>query len=324
MSFSKGDEVMNAKEYLIRSAIYGHAVGDALGVPVEFSSRQELVDAPVEKMEGFGTYPFPAGTWSDDTSMTLATLDSLSSGIDFEDMMKKFCDWFENARYTPSGVVFDIGNATRKSIFLYLTEKRPAVQCGQKSEWDNGNGSLMRMMPLALCCELSLIRSLPTSSKINYIEKCSSLTHAHRRSMIGCGIFFFVVSELIKEKSKTAILEGLRKAREFYGECDEFSHYSKLYSEIAELDESEISGSGYVVNTLCAAIWCLLTTDNYRDCVLKAVNLGEDTDTTAAVAGGLAGILYGYNAIPYEWIATLIAKGEIDRLCESAAKAWQI
>ena len=90
--------------------------------------REALLVNSITDMIGYGTYNVPRGTWSDDTSMTLATLDSLKNGIDFEDMMKKFCDWFENARYTPSGVVLDIGNATRKSIFLYLTEKRPAVQ----------------------------------------------------------------------------------------------------------------------------------------------------------------------------------------------------
>lgn len=313
---------MTDREYLIRSAIYGHAIGDALGVPVEFSSRQELRDAPVKKMEGFGTYPFPAGTWSDDTSMTLATLDSLKDGIDFDEMMRNFCEWYEHAKYTPSDVVFDIGNATRKSIFLYLLEKLPALQCGQKSEWDNGNGSLMRILPLALYCEMSLIRNFPLSAKIKYIEKCSAITHAHKRSMIGCGIFYFVVSELIKDKSKASILRGLERAQSFYSECEEISHYKKLFSRLAELSEDEISGSGYVVNTLCAALWCLLTTDSYKDCVLKAVNLGEDTDTTAAVAGGLAGILYGYNAIPGEWIAKLIRKIEIDKLCSAAASEW--
>ncbi len=311
------------KFYLIKSAIIGFAVGDALGVPVEFSSREKMDAKPVEKMEGFGTYPYPAGTWSDDTSMTLATLDSLKDGIDFEDMMKKFCEWYKCAKYTASDVVFDIGNATRDSLVDYLQNAIPAVKCGRENSWNNGNGSLMRIMPMVLYLFFSGEKEISTEDKIDYIEKCSCLTHAHSRSVIGCGIYAFVVWELLLEKSKKAIIRGLRKAEEHYKNHPEFRHYIRIFDEnFKDTTRKEISGSGYVVHCLEAAIWCLLNTDSYKDCVLSAVNLGEDTDTTASVAGGLAGLLYGYNEIPEDWRNTLIRRKYIEELCENAAECW--
>ena len=313
---------MRSKFEIIKSAVFGFAVGDALGVPVEFCSREEMEENPVNSMRGFGTYPYPAGTWSDDTSMTLACMDSLLNGIDLNDMMIRFCDWFENAKYTPYDEVFDIGASTRKSLLLYLVNEIPANECGQRSEWDNGNGSLMRIIPAALflCCA----NSISVSEKIEYIHNISALTHAHMRSQMACGIYAFVVWELFKENSKEAVYRGILKARDFYKENEESKHYSRIFeSNIAEFSRNDIKGSGYVVDCLEAALWCLLNSDNYKDCVLTAVNLGEDTDTTAAVAGGIAGILYGYEDIPDEWLETIKRKEYIEELCQSAAKGWK-
>jgi len=290
---------------------------------VEFSSREKMDEFPVDSMRGFGTYPYPAGTWSDDTSMTLASLDSLKHGIDFEDMMKKFCEWYKYAKYTASDVLFDIGNATRDSLVDYLQKTGPATQCGRENSWNNGNGSLMRIMPMVLYLFFSSERDLSTERKIDYIEKCSCLTHAHGRSMIGCGIYAFVAWELLAEKSKDAVLRGLKKAEDYYKNHPELKHYRRIFEEnFKDTPRDDISGSGYVVNCLEASIWCLLSTDSYKDCVLSAVNLGDDTDTTASVSGGLAGLLYGYSDIPEEWKNTLIRREYIETLCENAAESW--
>ena len=134
-----------------KAVVVGHAVGDALGVPVEFASRMEMDNSPVENMEEGGTYNMPKGTWSDDTSMSLATLDSLSKGeVDCNDIMIGFCDWFDTAEHTPAGVVFDIGRGTMKSLMSYMRGEAEAIDCGQKSELDNGNGFLMRIHPVVL------------------------------------------------------------------------------------------------------------------------------------------------------------------------------
>ncbi len=314
---------MNEKEYNIKAAVFGHAVGDALGVPAEFMSREELMDNPVTDMRGFGTYPYPPGTWSDDTSMTLACLDSLMYGIDYNDIMQKFFEWFNRAEYTATGEVFDIGSTTRKSIMNYFVYDMPALQCGQTSIYDNGNGSLVRIIPIVLYLYYSELNSCSVEKKINYIHNVSALTHGHLQSQTGCGIYAFIMWELLKNKSKSAVYDGLANAKKFYEQNPEITSYARVLNiDVTTISINRIYGSGYVIDCLEAALWCLLTTDSYKDCVLKAVSLGDDADTTAAVAGGLAGVLYGYESIPQKWIDTLARTDYIKKLCENAAMNW--
>lgn len=132
----------------VKAVMLGHAVADALGVPVEFASREKLDNAPVTDMKGFGTYPYPAGCWSDDTSMALATLDSLSEGnLNFDDIMVKFGAWYYHDKYTPTGKRFDVGNTCSLAIENYYDNHKSVVDCGLNDERSNGNGSLMRIHP---------------------------------------------------------------------------------------------------------------------------------------------------------------------------------
>ena len=307
--------------YKMKSVIVGHAVGDALGVPVEFCTREELDGAPVEDMEGFGSYPYPAGAWSDDTSMSLCALDSLAKGrVDWEEIMQNFKSWIEQGAYTSVGECFDAGRTCIRAILDHYNLGLPATESGGRDEHSNGNGSLMRILPFVLFAEYGGYGG----SETELIHKASSLTHAHERSVIGCGIYACIVKELLKEQSRASIERGLWRARLLYGARSEFCHYQRIFSpDFAELARSEIRSSGYVVHTLEAALWCLLTTENYRDCLLKAVNLGEDTDTVAAVAGGMAGALYGYDAIPQEWLNVLMKREYIEELCRRACDNWR-
>ena len=313
----------------VKAVVVGHAVGDALGVPVEFASRIEMDNSPVEDMEEGGTYNMPKGTWSDDTSMSLATIDSLARGfVDYEDIMLNFCKWFNDAKYTPAGVVFDIGGSTEKSLTAYMEGGVNAVECGQKGERDNGNGSLMRIHPIVLYLAN---KDMLLEEKIKIIHNVSSLTHGHIRSKIACGIYAFILWELLKTPKKTSIRTGLTKARKYYSNEPENNYYENLYRKIGcvflhfedmdtfrVFERDDIKSDGYVVHSLEAAIWCLKTTSNYKECVLKAVNLGGDTDTIAAIAGGLAGALYGYDTIPKGWRESLIKIDYIETLCEKA------
>lgn len=304
----------------VLDGIVGLCVGDALGVPVEFMSREELKEKPVVDMRSYGTYNQPVGTWSDDTSMTLGLVDSLSKGLDYDDIMKNFIKWFEEGDYTPFGEVFDVGMATRKALTRYL-EGVPALECGGKSEYDNGNGSLMRILPIVFYLK-SIYRDKLEDEAFEIIANVSSLTHAHRRSQIGCGIYISIAYMILRDMDlRRAIDLGVLKAMEYYkrqnGFKEELDYYERL--EGKDFDKTpidEISSSGYVVNSLEASIWCLMTTSNYRDCVLKAVNLGKDTDTVAAIAGGLAGLYYGYEEIPKEWIEKIVRREYIEKLCE--------
>lgn len=303
----------------IKAVMIGHAVGDALGVPVEFCFRNELDQQPVKDMMGYGTYPVPAGAWSDDTSMALAALDGLAIGkVDYHLIMDNFARWACLDEYTPTGEMFDIGHSCYDAIKRYLeSDRSDALGCGGRGERENGNGSLMRIHPF------SLYTWFNKEDCEAVIDNASALTHAHDRSKLACRIYTNILHCLLGSPSKYSVKSALRMAKCKYIGHTEYSHFERLFSDYFDkLPREEIKSSGYVVNTLEAAVWCLLTTDNYSDCVLKAVNLGEDTDTTAAVAGGLAGALYGYDAIPVCFRNALIKREYIEDICEKASIAW--
>lgn len=312
---------MNKANEPIKAVMLGHAVGDALGVPVEFCERAELAAEPVTDMEGYGTYPYPAGSWSDDTSMSLAALDSLAEGrLDFDDIMVKLGEWYYDDKYTPTGEMFDVGNTCSYAIDNYFASHKPVEQCGLTGEHSNGNGSLMRIHPFVL---YAYAKQMPVDEWTSVIGQASALTHAHDRAKIGCLIYAFVLMSLLAQ-GQGGIEDGLTKAKHHLCTCAEFSPYERIFrNDFAALPCDEIKSGGYVVDTLEAALWCLLTTANYQDCVLKAVNLGDDTDTVAAVAGGLAGALYGYDAIPPEWLDALKRRDDIEKMCERASEAWR-
>jgi len=301
----------------ILGGILGLAVADAVGVPVEFQSRESLRRNPVTEMTGYGTYNQPPGTWSDDTSLTLCLMESLTNKkIDYTDIMQRFLLWLDKGQYTAHGEVFDVGIATRKALHRFRKGTEP-LKCGGTSEQDNGNGSLMRILPLAFYC-----KSTEDKAFMDIIHNVSSLTHAHTRSQIACGVYLIIARNLLDESDlKSIISSSLKKVKEYYGNKKEYAedlkHYRRIFDTgFANLPEKEIKSSGYVVDTLEAALWCLLNTSNYKDCVLKAVNLGEDTDTVAAVAGGLAGMFYGVEGIPKKWLNQLARREYIEKLCE--------
>ena len=305
----------------IKSVMLGHAVGDALGVPVEFCSRESLEKRPVTEMTGFGTYNVPAGCWSDDTSMSLCALHSLSKGkVDYKDIMENFCEWYYHDEFTATGVMFDVGNTCASAIENYFDLRYNPLKCGATSVNANGNGSLMRIYPFVL---YAYSKGIVGSDLINVIKNASSLTHAHIISIDACIIYSCILTQLLKNPDKDSIYNGLYRAERSISYASK-TCYARLFSEdFATTAKSEIKSSGYVVASLEAAIWCLLTTESYKDCVLKAVNLGGDTDTIAAIAGGLAGALYGIDSIPQQWLETLKKKDYIEHMCEAAYKNWR-
>jgi ADP-ribosylglycohydrolase len=308
----------------IFGGILGLSVADALGVPVEFKSREELKQQPVTDMLGYGTYNQPPGTWSDDTSLALCLLDSLANGLDYYDVMRKFHAWFNKAEYTPHGEVFDIGFTTRKAIKYFAQYNEDPTMCGGMSENDNGNGSIMRILPLVFYLRANYGDSFNENNEaVNIIHDISAFTHSHQRSQISCGIYIFIANELISSGNiESGVKQGIYNAIKYYENSKDYfkkelPHFQRFFSDkFKNLPEKNIKSGGYVVDTLEAAVWCLLNTDTYESCVLKAVNLGGDTDTVAAVAGGLAGICYGLDAIPSKWKNELARIDYINALCE--------
>jgi ADP-ribosylglycohydrolase len=298
----------------ITGSLYGSLVGDALGVPVEFAPRATRRRDPVMDMRGYGTHGQPPGTWSDDGALLLCSVESLAlKGFDPRDMGERFVQWYCRGLWSAHGTVFDIGIATRGAL-ARIESGVPAEEAGGSGESSNGNGSLMRILPVILA---SLAE--PLSSFAHRIARASAITHRHRRSQLACTLYGLLVRELLAgQQPETA----WRTSRHTFaplceGHAEHPAFQPLLHGDLAQLPEDSIESSGYVMHTLTAAVWCLLTTGTFSGCVLKAVNLGEDTDTTACVAGALAGAAYGINAIPSEWLAALPRQEDLKALFAS-------
>jgi ADP-ribosylglycohydrolase len=300
---------------ILKTILFSTATGDALGVPVEFQSRAFMKENPVNDMTEFGTHHQPKGTWSDDTSLMLCLAESIVEGIDVNKLAQKFIAWKNDNLWTPHGYVFDIGIGTREAIERLQNGEIPEL-AGGFDEYDNGNGSLMRILPLILH-----IKDFDIDQRFEWTKKVSSITHAHIRSIMACFYYLEFAKKIIEGKEKFKAYQELQKELTIYFEKRKFNSLEiqkfnrLLFDDISQVEEFNIKSSGYVIDTLEASIWCLLTTNSYTEAVLRAVNLGNDTDTTGAVTGGLAGLIYGIDAIPKEWLHNLARNEEIDKLC---------
>lgn len=188
----------------VKDSLYGFAIGDALGVPIEFEDRKKLMSSPVTTMKGYGSYDVPEGTWSDDTSMTLATMDSIikqKGEINCNDIADKFCNWLNNADYTATNEVFDVGITTKYALMRYWNDKIDATKCGGTSLSENGNGSLCVCYHRLI---LLTIKKLKDREILETISKVSSITHAHEISIMGCYIYVRYVMFLLYGKDKLA------------------------------------------------------------------------------------------------------------------------
>ena len=300
----------------IKGGIWGLIVGDALGVPVEFQDREELEKNPVIDMRAYGTHNQPKGTWSDDTSMTLCLVDNLIKGYNLNEIANNFVKWYRQGFMTPYGVAFDIGNTTRKAIYN-IEAGVNVIEAGGAAQYDNGNGSLMRILPLAFY----LRNEDNLDKKFKIIHDVSAITHRHNISKIACSIYVEFAINLINGSSKEEAYEKMKDVILNYYKDDEYLDDLKSFKRVLQGDIwneklNDIKSSGYVVHTLEASLWCFFNNDNYKDTVLQAVNLGDDTDTTAAVVGGLAGIYYGYKGIYNPWLNEMASFEIINELID--------
>lgn len=306
----------------IQSAFLGTAVGDALGVPVEFLSRSQLRQSPVTEMRGYGTHFQPPGTWSDDSSLFFCLAEMLCQGYNLDDLAARFVAWYQKNYWTPHGDLFDIGISTRKALDRIIAGT-PPTEAGENSENANGNGALMRILPL-----LFYVRQFPIEQRFNITQEVAKVTHGHIRSSVACFYYLEFAEGLLQGHDKFDIYKNLQQTLPSFllsagvaqKELDNF--HRLLVNDISQEQENNISGSGYVLHSLEAAVWCLLTTNSYSDAVLRGVNLGEDTDTTGAITGGLAGLCYGVAAIPQDWINALARKNDIFDLMDRFALAF--
>lgn len=309
---------------IITDCILGLAVGDALGVPYEFMRRDQVeAAADLRHMKASSSFhEQPPGAWSDDTAMCLASMDSLTRcrGFDAEDTMAAFLDWYRNAAYSSTGVAFGVGGTVSRALSSAL-HGVPALSCGRRGFRDNGNGALMRIAPISLWCAF---RELPRDEEVQLVSDAGAVTHAHEISKLGCLIYTDYLKELIRGASKEQAYSFI--CRERYSLRFTFSTvavYDRILNgRLPELPRYKLAESGYVVNTLEAALWATLRTASYEEAVGESIRLGYDTDTLAALTGSLCGVLYGSESIPEAWRDELLKRSYLESLCAEYAKLF--
>lgn len=306
----------------VRDAFLGLAIGDALGVPFELAKREDLEKDPVTDMVGNRAHNKPPGTWSDDGSMTFCTAESLLDGFDIERMGKSYLAWFDEGHWSADGKTFGSGGTTRAAL-KKIREGHPAKGAGRTDPESNGNGSLMRILPLAFY--LDRIKA-DQHDVWRYVAQSSSITHGHPIACLACYYYVSFAMWLLRGLGKTSSFplqspqHGIKFIEPYVAGFvmkEDVRAFDRLINgDIEKLPPWEIRSGSYVVDSLEAAIWCLLTSNSYKETVLKAVNLGGDSDSTAAIAGGLAGILYGLDDVPSSWMKQLARKKDIEKLAD--------
>ncbi len=303
---------------LNKDILLGTAIGDALGLPIQFLEREVVAKNPITTMEGLDQFNVPAGTWSDNTSLSFCLAESLCNGYDLNDIINKFTKWMYEDYWTPANETFDINYINYFTIVNLRNNGSPHV-AGIDNKRGNRDGSLMRILPL-----VPYILNMEEENRFRIIKEISSLTYRHSRSILACiALCEFAIQYINLQSVEEAyqamqqtILQLLKRDM-FIEEGIPFKRLVGLsYEEFKAIELKDIHSTEYVIDTLEASLWCIFNTTSYKDAVLKAVNLGDDANTVGAITGGLAGIIYGYDTIPSEWLEVLAKKDDIIELAD--------
>ena len=310
-----------AKNNHAEDGLIGFAVGDALGVPVEFLDRDTVRKINVQDMMGNDTNMsfdsrwgdlIPAGAWSDDTSMTYASMDSMvrKKGIDYDDMMNAYINWWSRGAYSSLNFPFGLGGTVSDALTRY-SEGTPALEAGGKGVRDNGNGALMRIFPFSLYC---IEKELSEEETAKIISEGSAITHGHDISKMSCFMYTEFMRNIIDTKNPFMAMDYVQRIdySKYFSDEAIKAHSKLLDRSFVELSEDDVKGSGYVVDSLECALYSVIKTNNYEDAVKMAINTGYDTDTIGGIAGSLAGVLYGKENIPERWLNKLLKKEELE------------
>ncbi len=297
---------MDELQHRFRGCLLGLAVGDAVGTTVEFQSRGSF--DPVTDMVGGGPFSMEPGQWTDDTSMALCLAESLivKQGFAARDQMERYVRWYRDGHLSSTGRCFDIGNATRSALTAFERTGEPFS--GSTDPYSAGNGSIMRLAPIPM------FYYPDTEQAVLNANDSSRTTHGADECLDACVLYAYMLIKALEGKPKDNILFGADSAflmRELSPKI-----HAIAAGDYKDKAEDQIKGSGYVVESLEAALWCFHRTDTFRDAILKAVNLGDDADTTAAVCGQIAGAYYGESGIPSEWLDKLCMRGTITKFAD--------
>ncbi|WP_373504904.1 ADP-ribosylglycohydrolase family protein [Aestuariivirga sp.] len=284
-----------------RGALLGLAVGDALGTTLEFTSRDS--HPPLTDMVGGGPFGLNPGEWTDDTSMALALGESLLAHDRFDetDLMQRFCAWAEEGQYSHNGRCFDIGITVRGALARFRKTGNPVA--GSTDPQSAGNGSLMRLAPVPIRF------AFDPDTLEEVARRQSRTTHGAEEAVEACAAYAGLIAEAIQGKSRSEVLTPRT------GNWPE-KVARAMQMETVAWKRAHVRGSGYVIHSLAAALWAVGNAGSYREAVLLAANLGEDADTTAAIAGQLAGALWGASGIPEAWLAKLAWAARITDLAD--------
>ena len=282
-------------------ALMGLAIGDAIGTTVEFVPREQIAE-PLTGMVGGGPFDLQPGQWTDDTSMALCLGESLlEHGFDMRDQLNRYLDWYENGYMSSTGICFDIGGTTADALDRY--RRMGVSRAGSVDPNDAGNGSIMRLAPVVI-----YFQDEPKVA-IHYAKEQSKTTHQTKECLQACQLMAEILLRALQGKPKEKILAISALALEWTPGLR-----SIAMAQYRTKTVDEIRGTGYVVQSLEAALWCFSTTNTYAECVLAAANLGDDADTTAAVAGQIAGAFYRISGIPKAWQERVHMGSEIKRM----------
>ena len=286
-----------------RGALLGLAAGDAVGTTLEFATRGSF--EPITDMVGGGPFGLEPGQWTDDTSMALCLATSLiqCQGFDARDQMNRYCDWCDSGYMSSNGRCFDIGNTVSAALQRYKHEGDPFA--GSIDPNGAGNGSLMRLAPVVLFYHPDI------EAVTKYAGESSRTTHAAAEAVEACRIFAQLLASALEGRSKSQVLTAAAGS----GTSERLNAVAS--GAYRRHTAGQIRGTGYVVDSMEAALWCFDRTDSFRDAVLAAANLGDDADTTAAICGQIAGAYYGVSGIPQGWLDRLALREEILSLADA-------
>ena len=305
--------------YRVKEGIIGCAVGDAFGYSSKGQERDELLNKPVLKMLPSIKNGIPKGSWSDSTSLTLATMNSIcKKNIDYNDIAECCVSWITSNKYCSVNESFGIGKTTLKSLIKYTKRELPAAKCGSLEFEENGNSSLKMILPFAY-----YFTALKVSRKdmFEVIKNVCSITHRQEISICACYIYFNYLLFIMNNNNKFTALKKIKTLDYSMFSNKTLDFFSRiLIGNLDELEIDEIRSSSFVVDTLEAGLWCFIKGDNYKNSVIGSANIGGDTSSISAITGTLSALYYGIDSIPKQWINDLRKYDYLVELSENYEK----
>lgn len=303
----------------IKNSLMSFILGDVMGTPAQFILRanlkESLKQAPISELILNANTTIPFGAWSDDSSMTLCTMKSITDKqtINIENMSEYFLMWLYNAYLTPFDKTFDVGRTTYEALNNFKNNHK--MPSGLSNLYSNGNGSLMRILPVSIYC---YIKNLSHKETFDIVKNVSSITHAHPISILGCYIYTLVIFDILDKKQKNEIIANLSKIYNSKAIPDDYKEWLNKYDTVLDgsivtQNADNLDTSGYVKGTLEVALWGFYNTKSVEDCIFRIIELGEDTDTNSAVGAGLSGLYYGLRGkvAPHYWTDKIINKKNV-------------